>query len=144
MGVARHAANGRLTLAWEMQVAPIAEDGSPTQIIVPRPTSDHKGCAIQVHLVTRAGAEIADDATVVLEASGPGGADKQVMFEGEYRQFKQAPDHTVGAQQRGVAKNDYTIRLAVTLSSTTPEPDLDHDESTFAIKCFKHLLTLSA
>ena len=144
MGVARQAANGRLTLAWEMQVAPMAEDGSPTQIIVPRPTSDHKGCAIQLHLVTRDGAEVADDATVVLEASGPGGADKQVMFEGEYRQFKQAPDHTVGAQQRGVAKNDCTIRLAVTLLNTTPEPDLDHEESTFAIKCFKHLLTLSA
>lgn len=143
-GVTRHAANGRVTLTWEMQVAPIAEDGSPTQIIVPGPTADHKGCAIQLHLVTHGGTEIADDATVVLEASGPDGADKHVMFEGEYRQFKQAPDHTVGAQQRGMAKNDYTIHLAVTLPSTTPEPDLDHEESTFAIRCFKHLLTLSA
>jgi hypothetical protein len=143
-GVARNAENGRVTLAWEMQVAKIAEDGSPTQIIVPGPTPDHKGCAIQLHLVTRDGAEIADDVKVVLEASDPGGADKQVMFEEEYRQFKQAPDHTVGAQQRGVAKNDYTIRLAVTLPSATPEPDLDHEDSTFEIRCFKHFLTLSA
>jgi hypothetical protein len=143
-GVTRQAANGRVTLAWELQVAPIAEDGSPTQIIVPGPTPDHKGCAIQLHLVTRDGAAVADDAKVVLEVTDSGGTDKQVMFEGEYRQFKQAPDHTVGAQQRGVAKNDCTIQLAVTLPSTAPEPDLDHEESTFVIRCFKHLLTLSA
>ncbi len=144
IGVTRNAENGRVTLAWEMQVARIAEDGSPTQIIVPGPVPEHKGCAIQLHLVTKDGAEIDDDATVVLEVSGPGGADTQVMFEGSYRQFTEAPEHRVAAQMRGVARNDYSIRLSISLPSTAEEPDLEHEESIFAIKCFKHLLTLSA
>jgi hypothetical protein len=33
------------------------------------------------------------------------------MFDGHYGQFAEAPDHTVAAQMRGVAKNDYSIRL---------------------------------
>ncbi|MBV8357683.1 MAG: LLM class flavin-dependent oxidoreductase [Deltaproteobacteria bacterium] len=144
VGVARNAENGRVTLAWEMQVARIAEDGNPTQIIVPGPAPEHKGCAIQLRLVTKDGAEIADDATVVLEASGPDNADKQMMFEGHYKQFAEAPDHTVAAQMRGVARNDYSIRLSISIPSTAAEPDLEHEESTFQIKCFKHLLTLSA
>jgi alkanesulfonate monooxygenase SsuD/methylene tetrahydromethanopterin reductase-like flavin-dependent oxidoreductase (luciferase family) len=144
VGVARNAENGRVTLAWEMQVARIAEDGSPTQIIVPGPALEHKGCAIELHLVAHNGAEIADDATIVLEASGPEGADRQVMFEGPYKQFTEAPEHTVAAQMRGVARNDYSIRMAISLASNAAEPDLEHEESTFAIKCFKHLLTLSA
>jgi hypothetical protein len=127
-----------------MQVARIAEDGSPTQIIVPGPAPEHKGCAIELHLVTNNGAEIADDATIVLEASGPDGADRQVMFEGLYKQFTKAPGHTVAAQMRGIARNDYSIRLAISLPIDAAEPDLEHEESTFAIKCFKHLLTLSA
>lgn len=144
IGVARNADNGRVTLAWEMQVARIAEDGSPTQIIVPGPAPEHQGCAIQLHLVTKDGAEIADDAAVVLEASGPGDTDKQLMFEGHYKQFAEAPDYTVAAQARGVARNDYSIRLSISIPSTAAEPDLEHEESTFQIKCFKHLLTLSA
>jgi hypothetical protein len=144
VGVARNAENGRVTLAWEMQVARIAEDGSPTQIIVPGPAPEHKGCAIQLHLVTKDGVEIADGATVMLEACGPDGADRQVMFEGPYKQFTEAPDYTIAAQMRGVARNDYSIRLAISLPSNAAEPDLEHEESTFAIKCFKHLLTLSA
>ena len=144
VGVARYAENGRVTLAWEMQVAKIAEDGSPTQIIVPGPAPEHKGCAIQLHLVTKDGAEITDDAGVVLEASGPGDVDKQVMFDGGYGQFTGAPDHMVAAQTRGVARNDYSIRLSISLPSTAAQPDLEHEESTFEIKCFKHLLTLSA
>jgi hypothetical protein len=143
-GVARNTENGQVTLAWEMQVARIAEDGSPTQIIVPGPAPEHKGCAIQLHLVAQDGAEIADDATVVLETSGPDGADRQIMFEGPYRQFSEAPEHTVPAQMRGVAGNDCSIRLAISLSKNAAEPDLEHEESTFAIRCFKHLLTLSA
>ena len=80
----------------------------------------------------------------MLEASGPDDVDRQIMFEGIYRQFTEAADHTVAAQRRGVAKNDYSIRLLVSLPSTAAEPDLEHDKSTFTIKCFKHLLTLSA
>ena len=144
VGVARYAENGRITLAWEMQVAKIAEDGSPTQIIVPGPAPEHKGCAIQLRLVTKDGAEIADDARVVLEASGQGDPGKQVMFDGGYGQFTGAPDHMVAAQTRGVARNDYSIRLSISLPSTAAQPDLEHEESTFEIKCFKHLLTLSA
>jgi hypothetical protein len=144
IGVARKANNGRVTVAWEMQVAQIAEDGSPTQIIIPGPSPDHKGCAIHLQLATRDGAEVAADARVVLEASGPDGVEKQVVFEGDYGQFTQAADHTVSAQIRGVARNDYSICLAVTLSTAYAEPDLDHEESSFEIKCFKHLLTLSA
>jgi hypothetical protein len=144
VGVARNAENGRVTVAWKMQVAQIAEDGSPTQIIIPGPSADHKGCAIHLHLATEDGAEVAPDVRVVFEASGPGGVDRQVIFDGDYGQFTMAPDYTIAAQMRGVAKNDYSITLAVTLPNATAEPDLDHEESTFEIKCFKHLLTLSA
>jgi alkanesulfonate monooxygenase SsuD/methylene tetrahydromethanopterin reductase-like flavin-dependent oxidoreductase (luciferase family) len=143
-GVVRNAEDGQVTWAWEMQVARIAEDGSPTQIIVPGPAPEHKGCAIQLHLVAQDGAEIAGGATIVLETSGPDGADRQVMFEGPYKRFIEASEHTVAAQMRGVARNDYSIRLAISLPTNAMEPDLEHEESTFAIKCFKHLLTLSA
>jgi alkanesulfonate monooxygenase SsuD/methylene tetrahydromethanopterin reductase-like flavin-dependent oxidoreductase (luciferase family) len=144
VGIVRNAENGRVTLAWDMQVAKIAEDGSPTQIIVPGPAPEHKGCAIRLHLIAQDGEEIADHATVVLEATGPADTDKQVMCQGSYQQFVAAPNHTVAAQVRGVARNDYSIRLSVSLPNTAPEPDLEHEESTFEIKCFKHLLTLSA
>ena len=144
VGISRNAQNGAVTLSWEMQVAQIADDGSPIQIIVPGPAADHRGCAIQLRLVTSDGVELTDDARVMLEASGPDDVDRQIMFEGIYRQFTEAADHTVAAQRRGVAKNDYSIRLLVSLPSTAAEPDLEHDESTFTIKCFKHLLTLSA
>jgi len=142
VGAACHTEDGRVTVAWNMQVAKIAEDGSPTQIIIPGPTSDHKGCAIHLYLVTHDGAEVTDDARVVLEASSPDEIDVQMMFDGDYGQFRAAPDHTVGALKRGVVKNDCLIRLAVTLPASSPELDLD--ESTFEIKCFKHLMTLSA
>jgi len=144
VGVARNAENGSVTVAWEMQLAKIADDGSPTQIIVPGPSPEHKGCAIRLSLVTSDGAPVIDDARVVLEANGPGGADPQIMFDGRYAQFVQASDHTVAAQMRGVARNDYAIKLSVTLPSTAAEPDLEHVESGFEIKCFKHLVTLSA
>jgi hypothetical protein len=97
-----------------------------------------------LRLVTNDGTEIADDARVVLEASGQGDLGKQVMFDGRYGQFTGAPDHIVAAQMRGVARNDYSIRLSISLPSRAAEPDLEHEESTFEIKCFKHLLTLSA
>jgi hypothetical protein len=80
----------------------------------------------------------------MLAASGPERVDLQVMFDGNYQQFTAAPNHTVAAQIRGVAKNDYCIRLAVTLPVSSPEPDLENEECTFEIKCFKRLLTLSA
>lgn len=144
VGIVRNAENGSVTVAWEMQVAKIADDGSPTQIIVPGPSPDHKGCAIRLNLVTCEGAPIVGDARVVLEANGPGDATPQVMFDGHYGQFMQAPEHTVAAQMRGVARNDYSIKLFVTSPTGTAEPDLEHEESTFEIKCFKHLVTLSA
>jgi hypothetical protein len=84
-----------------------AEDGSPTQIIVPAPSSEHKGCAISLNLVTSDGTPVIGDARIVLEAIGPGGAEPQIMFDGRYSQFAESPEHTVGAQMRGVARNDY-------------------------------------
>jgi hypothetical protein len=144
VGAARNSESGRLTVAWEMQVAKIAEDGSPTQIIVPGPTPDHRGCSIHLHAVTKEGVEISDDARVVLEANDPGGADPQIIFDGSYGQFTAAPEQAVPAQMRGVARNDYQIKLSFILPTGVAEPDLEHEESTFEIKCFKHLLTLSA
>jgi alkanesulfonate monooxygenase SsuD/methylene tetrahydromethanopterin reductase-like flavin-dependent oxidoreductase (luciferase family) len=144
LGVARKAKNGQVTVEWEMRVAPIAEDGSPTQIIIPGPCREHRGCAIRLHLVTQEGTEVASDAKVVLEAIGPGEADRQCMFEGDYGHFLDAPNRTMAAQGRGVAKNDYSIRLSISVPVTSAEPYLEHEDSTFAIKCFKHILTLSA
>jgi hypothetical protein len=45
---------------------------------------------------------------------------------------------------RGVARNDCSIELSVTLPASAAEPDLEHEESAFEIKGFKHLVTLSA
>jgi alkanesulfonate monooxygenase SsuD/methylene tetrahydromethanopterin reductase-like flavin-dependent oxidoreductase (luciferase family) len=144
IGVVRTVDNGSVTVGWEMQVAKIADDGSPTQLIVPGPSPEHKGCAIRLKLVTSDGRPVTEDARVVLEANGPGGADPQIMFDGCYGQFAQAPEHTIAAQMRGIARNDYSIKLLVTLPSSAAEPDLEHEESAFEIKCFKHLVTLSA
>jgi alkanesulfonate monooxygenase SsuD/methylene tetrahydromethanopterin reductase-like flavin-dependent oxidoreductase (luciferase family) len=144
VGVARKAENGHVTATWEMQVAKIGEDGSPTQIIVPGRSTEHKGCAIRLNLVARNGTPIGGDAEVTLDTIGPADAKAQIMFKGRYSEFAQASGHTVGAQTRGVARNDYSIRLSITVPSEAAEPDLEHDESTFEIRCFKYLVTLSA
>jgi alkanesulfonate monooxygenase SsuD/methylene tetrahydromethanopterin reductase-like flavin-dependent oxidoreductase (luciferase family) len=144
LGVVRNAENGCVTVAWEMQVAKIAEDGSPTQIIVPGPSPEHKGCAIRLNLVASDGTPLAEDARVVLEAIDPATAIPQIMFDGLYRQFERALEQTVAAQVRGVARNGFLIRLSITVPSTVAEPDLEHEDSLFEINCFKHLVTLSA
>jgi hypothetical protein len=142
--VTRSIQDGYITNRWEMQVARITEDGSPTQIIVPGPSADHRGCAIYLHLQSSSGVEIDDDAAVVIDTIGPDGLDAQRMFVGTYGEFKAADSHIVPAQTRGVAKNDYLIRLAFTVAVSSVEPDLEHEDSTFEIKCFKPLFTLSA
>jgi hypothetical protein len=144
IGILRNAENGSVTVSWEMQIAKIADDGSPTQIIIPGPTAEHKGCAIRLNLVTSDGTPLTNDARVVLKLRGPDRNDPQIIFDGRYGQFAQTPEQTVAAQMRGVARNDYSIELSVTLLSSAAEPDLEHEESAFEIKCFKHLVTLSA
>jgi alkanesulfonate monooxygenase SsuD/methylene tetrahydromethanopterin reductase-like flavin-dependent oxidoreductase (luciferase family) len=144
IGILRNDENGSLTVGWGMQIAKIADDGSPTQIIIPGPTTEHKGCAIRLNLVTSDGTPLTDDARVVLKAESPDGTDSQIMFDGRYRQFGETSEQTVAAQMRGVARNDYSIELSVTLPSSAAEPDFEHEESVFEIKCFKHLVTLSA
>lgn len=143
-GVSRQLNGHAVTTSWNMQVAEIAEDGSPTQIIVPGPSSDHIGCAIYLHLVAEDGSQISEDAEIILEAAAPTGQNRQVMFQGKYREFTHSEHHTVAAQSRGVAENDYVLRLAVNVAIGQPEPDLEGGESTFQIKCFKHLMTVSA
>ena len=126
------------------QLAELAEDGSPTQLIVPGPSKDHLGCALLLHAVDSSGNEIPDTAEVIFETAAPDGSDRQVMFKGSYGDFKRSPDGIVPAQQRGVAQNGYMIRMAVVVPEGDAAPDLEAEQSTFSVRCFKHLMTVSA
>lgn len=140
----RQQSDTHVTHSWNLQVAEIAEDGSPTQIIVPGPSTNHIGCAIKVYLTTEEGSEVGDDADIIFETASPTGHNRQVLFEGKYGDFRRAADHTLPAQSRGVAENDYYIRLAVRVRTAELQPDLDNGESAFQVRCFKHLMTVSA
>jgi hypothetical protein len=141
--------NGRVTTGWEMRVPEREADGFPYQIIFVGPTTEHRGSAIRLRFVSKNGGEISDAAVVVLETCHESGADRQVIFQGTYGQFKEIPDQhaanaAVAVQRRTVAQDRYHIHLSVTVPSGTTQPDPTADESFFELECFKHVLNVTA
>lgn len=133
---------GQVTAGWEMLVPPPGPDGVPYQIIFVGPTPEHRGSAIRLHMVTKDGAEIPDDAEVLLETYYKTGAERTVMFQGTYGQFRAIPDQhaanaAVAVQKRAEAGEDYLIRLTVTVPESGSQPDPAADESFFEVECVK-------
>jgi hypothetical protein len=114
---------------WEMRVPEREPDGFPYQIIFVGPTAEHRGSAIRLRLTTSDGGEVAGEAEVLLETYHQAGAERQVIFTGQYKQFREIPDQqaadaALAVQQRVVAQDRYVIRLAVTVPAGAPPPDL--------------------
>jgi hypothetical protein len=133
---------GNITAGWEMFVPPPGPDGVPYQIIFVGPTPEHRGSAIRLHMVTRDGGNIPDDAEVLLETCYKTGVERTIMFQGTYGQFRSIPDQhapnaAVALQKRAEAGEDYIIRLAVTVPEDGPQPDPTADESFFELECVK-------
>lgn len=144
-----HTENGQITAGWDMQVPEREADGFPYQIIFVGPTAEHRGSAIRLCLTTTDGGEVSDEAEVLLETYPHPGANRQVIFQGTYRQFKETPDQyapnaAVAVQQRAVAEDRYVIRLSVTVPTGTARPDPTAEDSFFELECFKHLLNVTA
>jgi len=141
--------NGKVTAGWEMRVPEREPDGFPYQIIFVGPTAEHRGSAIRLRLTIRDGGEVPDDADVLLETFHATGAERQVIFTGKYKQFREIPDQlapnaAMAVQQRVVAQDRYVMRLAVTVPAGAPPPDPAADASFFALECFKHVLNVTA
>jgi len=86
---------------------------------------------------------------VLLETSRESGADRQVIFQRTYGQFKtiadqQAPNAAIAVQRRAVAQDHYVIYLSVTVPAEAAQPDPEADESFFELECFKHVLNVTA
>jgi hypothetical protein len=133
---------GTVRAGWEMVVPPPGPDGVPYQIIVVGPTPEHRGSAFRLRMVTADGDEIPDDAEVLLETSYKTGAERTVLFQGAYGQFRAIPDQhapnaAVAVQRRAEAGEDYVIRLSVTLPEGGPQPDPTADASFFELECVK-------
>jgi alkanesulfonate monooxygenase SsuD/methylene tetrahydromethanopterin reductase-like flavin-dependent oxidoreductase (luciferase family) len=140
---------GKIVAGWEMRVPEREPNGFPYQIIFSGPTREHRGSAIRLHLCDVNGNEIADDADVLLETHDALRADRQMIFQGKYRQFREisdqhAPNAAVAAQRRVVAEDGYVIRLTVSGGGVGPRLDLSGENSFFELECFKHLLNVTA
>lgn len=141
--------DGKVTAGWEMRVPEREPGGFPYQIIFVGPTAEQRGSAIRLRLTTSDGNEVSDDADVRLETCHETAAERQVIFTGKYRQFReipdqQAPNAAVAMQRRVVAQDRYMIRLAVTVPAGGPQPDPAADASFFELECFKHVLNVTA
>jgi hypothetical protein len=133
---------GKVTAGWEMMVPPPGPDGVPYQIIFVGPTPEHRGSAIRLSMATPDGTSVADDAEVLLETHDKTGAERTVMFQGTYGQFKaildqRAPNAAVALQRRAEAGEDYVIRLTVMVPADGPRPDPTAEESFFELECVK-------
>ena len=133
---------GRVTAGWEMVVPPPGPDGVPYQIIFVGPTSEHRGSAIRMHMVTTDDGQVPDGADVLLETYYKTGVERTVIFRGTYGQFKaiadqHAPNAAIAAQKRAEAGEDYVIRLGLTVPEDGPQPDPIADDSFFELECVK-------
>jgi hypothetical protein len=141
--------NGRAVAGWELRVPPRGPDGFPYQIIFAGPTSENRGSAFRLRLVTRRGEEIPGDAGILLELIDASGENRVVIFQGQYQEFQAIPDQhaadaALAVQRRVQAPEGAVIRLSVTLPEGAPEPDLDADESFFEIEVYKHWMNFVA
>ena len=85
----------------------------------------------------------------MLESAHESGTDRQVIFQGTYRQFREiadqhVPNAAVAVQRRVVAQDRYRIHLRITPPVGSPPPDLEADASFFELECFKHVLNVTA
>ena len=133
---------GKVMAGWEMLVPPPGPDGVPYQIIFVGPGPESRGSAIRLRMVTTDGTDIPDDAGVLLETYYKTGAERTVMFQGTYGQFRtipdqHAPDAAVALQKRAEAGEDYVIRLTVTVPESGLRPDPTANESFFELECVK-------
>jgi hypothetical protein len=92
--------------------------------------------------VTTDGNGVPDDADVLLETYYKTGAERTVIFQGKYGQFKAIPDQhapnaAVAVQKRAEAGEDYVIRLTVTVPQGESQPDPSADDSFFELECVK-------
>ena len=76
---------------------------------------------------------------VDLEMYDKTGAERTVMFQGPYGQFKairdqRAPNAAVALQRRAEAGEDYVIRLTVTVPADGPQPDPTSGASFFELE----------
>ena len=137
----RHDADA-VAAGWEMSTPPPGPDGVPYQFIFVGQTSEHRGSAIRLNLVTEDGAQVPDDAKVLLETFYQDGTERTVMFRGSYGQFRGIPDQrdpgaALGLQKRAEAGEDYLVRLSVTVSGDGSTPDPTADDSFFELECVK-------
>ena len=134
--------DGRVTVGWEMLSPPAGPDGIPYQLIFVGPTSDHRGCAVRLNLVTRDGDQAPDDAEVQLETYYRTGEERTVLFQGRYGDFKgvadqRAADAALAIQKRAEAGEDYVIRLGVSVPEGDQLPDPEAGDSYFELECVK-------
>ena len=134
-------ADGKATAGWELRLPETAADGVPYQFIFVGPSSDNRGTAIRLQMVTKEGNPVPDDAEVLLETCYHTGAERTVMFQGQYGQFsaipeQDAPDAAVGLQKRAEIGEQYVIRLSVSVATGSP-PDPVSDDSWFELECVK-------
>ncbi len=133
---------------WELKVPEWGADGFPYEIILVGPTDDQRGSAFRLRLTDAEGCE-PHSAKVLVEVMDPAGDHRQVAFQGRYEDFagipdQQAPEAALNIHCRVEAQSRFIIRIAVTISPGSPEPDPDGTESFFEIECFKHWLNITA
>ena len=133
---------GRAVSGWELRVPGRGPDGVPYQFIFVGPTSEHRGNAIRLRMMTKDGGELPGDALVRVESFYRTGSERTVIFEGPYAQFQAvpdqaAPDAALAVQRRAEAGEDYAIRVEVASPGESPAPDPSADESWFEIECVK-------
>ena len=113
----------------------------PFQFIFVGPSTDNRGTAVRLSMVTKDGSPVPDDADVLLESYYHTGSERTVMFQGTYGDFsviadQEAPDAAVSIQKRAEIGEQYVIRLSVSVASGSP-PDPVSDDSYFELECVK-------
>ena len=141
-GEFEYTGEGKVTAGWEMLAPPAGPDGVPYQLIFVGPTSEHRGSAIRLYLVTKDGGQVSDDADVLIDTYYKTGEERAVVFQGKYGQFREIPDQhapeaALAAQKRAEAGEDYVIRVGVTVPEGSPVPDPAANDSYFELECVK-------
>ena len=133
--------DGKQVGGWELRLPGRGPDGVPYQFIFVGPTSEHRGSAIRVSMLTQGGSPAPDDATVKVESFYKTGSEQVTMLETPYQRFaaidQNDPDSTLTAQARAEAGEDYIVRVEVALPPGAPAPDPWNDASYFELECVK-------
>ena len=133
--------DGIATGGWELVIPETSADGVPFQFIFVGPSTDNRGTAVRLSMVTKDGSLVPENADVLLESYYHTGSERTVMFQGTYGDFsviadQEAPDAAVSIQKRAEIGEQYVIRLSVSVASGSP-PDPVSDDSYFELECVK-------